>query len=93
MLKNKNFKKLLTVAIVCYLAFIFISQEITSIKIKKQIAKENSQLEILKSENQNLKDSVSLSKTEGYVEKIAREKLGLIKPNEKPVIDDSQSQK
>lgn len=47
----------------------------------------------LKEENKELQDEVELSKTDKYIEKLAREKLGLIKEGETPVIDNSVTEK
>jgi cell division protein DivIC len=92
-IKKKNIKKLLFAAVTCYLAFVFISQEVTSLRIKAQISNEKAQLQVLKDDNQKLQDTVNLSKTPKYIEKLAREKLGLIMANETPVIDNSQNKK
>lgn len=47
----------------------------------------------LKEENIKLQDEIELSKTDKYIEKLAREKLGLIKDGETPVIDESVNKK
>lgn len=91
MIKKRNIKKLLLAVITCYVAFTFISQEITSLRIKSQIDNEKAQLQNLKNENEKLQDTMKLSKTPKYIEKLAREKLGLVMANEVPVIDNSKN--
>lgn len=54
-------------------------------QIEQMAQEENSVL----SKNQKLKDEVNMSKSDSYIEKLARERLGLIKPGETPVIDSS----
>lgn len=40
-----------------------------------------------KEKNQKLQDEIKMSKSDAYIEKLARERLGLIKEGETPVID------
>ncbi|MCS4481924.1 septum formation initiator family protein [Clostridium botulinum] len=43
-----------------------------------------------KRKNQKLQDEVKLSKSKDYIEKLARERLRLIKKGETPVINNTQ---
>lgn len=67
--------------------YIFVNQQITINKINKSIAEKQGSIDNLKKENQKLQDEIKLSKTDSYTEKLAREKLGLIKQGEIPVMD------
>jgi cell division protein FtsL len=71
---------------VCY---IFISQQVKMYSINKQNEQMKQQEQIVLDKNQKLKDEVKMSKSDSYIEKLARERLGLIKPGETPVIDSS----
>lgn len=80
-------KKLLYVFIFAYVCYIFASQQVTMYRIKKQIADKQLQEQKIKEKNEKLQDEVKMSKTDDYVEKLARERLGLIKQGETPVIN------
>jgi cell division protein FtsL len=69
---------------ICY---IFISQQVKMYSIQKQITLQQKEEQIVKGKNQKLQDEIKMSKTDAYIEKLAREKLGLIKEGETPVID------
>lgn len=73
--------------IFCYVLYVFISQQVTMQKIKNQIADKKIEEQKVKDKNQKLQDEVKMSKSDTYIEKLARERLGLIKQGETPVID------
>jgi cell division protein FtsB len=57
--------------------------------INRQIEQVEQEEQGVLEKNQKLKDEVKMSKSDFYIEKLARERLGLIKPGETPVIDSS----
>lgn len=57
--------------------------------IQKQINLAKQEEQTVKTKNLELKDEVKMSKSDSYIEKLARERLGLIKEGETPVIDSS----
>ncbi len=57
--------------------------------INRQIEQVEQEEQSVMDKNQKLKDEVKLSKSDSYIEKLARERLGLVKPGETPVIDSS----
>ena len=57
--------------------------------INKQMEQMEQDEQSVLDKNQKLKDEVKMSKSDSYIEKLARERLGLIKPGETPVIDSS----
>lgn len=69
-----------------YIGYILISTQLAMNKIKKELTVSQQELIKLKDKNQKLQDEVNLSKTDAYIEKLARERLGLIKEGETPVI-------
>lgn len=84
-IKKKNILIFLGVV---YLAYVLISQEITMHNQKSEIRKWSEELQYVKDENQELKDEVEISKQEeNYLEKLAREKLGLVKKGEETIIE------
>jgi cell division protein FtsB len=56
-------------------------------RIQSNIDEKKTAVEKSKEENQRLQDEVKVSKTDQYMEKLAREKLDLIKGGETPVIN------
>lgn len=83
-IKGKN---VIFVLILCYVCYIFVSQQITMHKIKNQISDKKEEQQKVKEKNQKLQDEVKMSKSDMYIERLARERLGLIKQGETPVID------
>jgi Septum formation initiator. len=59
---------------------------IDRVRIKNEILTQQKELNIVKEKNQQLQDEVNMSKTDDYMVKLARERLGLVKENETPVI-------
>lgn len=86
MKKNVNFKKVIFFLLFIYAGYIFVNQQIIIGNIKKQVIQRQTELENLQEKNQKLQDEVKMSKSDSYIEKLAREKLNLIKEGEIPVI-------
>ncbi|MCM8709562.1 septum formation initiator family protein [Clostridium sp. SYSU_GA19001] len=84
--KKLNLKKVLIILASCYVGYILVSTQLVMVKIKKEIKVNQQELSKLKQKNQQLQDEVNISKTDAYIEKLARERLGLIKEGETPVI-------
>ncbi|SHJ80077.1 Cell division protein FtsB [Hathewaya proteolytica DSM 3090] len=82
-LKKKN---ILYVVAIVYVLYTFASQAITLQNQKKEIAKYNQELQRVKAENQQLQDDASIADTDEYSERLARERLGLVKDGEDIII-------
>ncbi|BAH05187.1 FtsB family cell division protein [Clostridium kluyveri] len=82
-----KWKKIFFLLIILYAVYIFVSQQITMYNIKKQITERKVEEIRMKQKNQKLQDEVKMSTSDAYIEKLAREKLGLINEGETPVID------
>nr|WP_025776535.1 septum formation initiator family protein [Clostridium botulinum] len=89
-MKKINGKKLIFFLAIVYSTVIFINQQITMHKIRDQISEKKIELKEVKEKNQKLQDEVKLSKSKDYIEKLARERLRLIKKGETPVINNTQ---
>ncbi|KAA8671195.1 FtsB family cell division protein [Clostridium sp. HV4-5-A1G] len=85
-----KWKNIFFLLLVLYIGYIFVSQQITMQNIKKQIVERKTEEQKLKVKNQKLQDEVKMSASDIYIEKLAREKLGLIKQGETPVIDNNK---
>lgn len=86
-MKKISFKKVIICFIGIYICFIVVSQQMTLSRQNKDINEYTSQLQQAEKKNQKLQDEIKLSKDDSYIEKLAREKLGLIREGEYPVID------
>ena len=91
MSKRINIKTICMIVILLYAGGIFANQRINSYKISQEINKQHTELQKLMEKNQRLQDEVNMSKTDLFIEKQARERLGLIKEGETPVIHSSDS--
>lgn len=89
-IKKIKVRNILLLAVISYIIFIFVSQTITMHKIKQDITERQMELQKVKDQSQKLQDEIKLSKSDQYIEKLAREKLHLIKEGETPVINTSK---
>lgn len=91
-----NVKKMAVAAVVAvvavYFIYVLISQQIT-------ISNKNSEIEGLKmqvnsasEESERLKQEVENLNDPEYLERIARERLGLVRPNERVFVDSNKSE-
>jgi cell division protein DivIC len=87
MKKKFNTKSVVIIFAVVYVCYVLINQQVTMSRQKKELQKYNVELEKKKEEKKVLQDEVELSKTDKYIEKLAREILGLVKEGETPVLD------
>ena len=87
MKKKFNIKGVVLIFALVYVGYLFIQQQATMGRQKKELQKYNVELQKRKEENKTLQDEVELSKTDKYIEKLAREILGLVKEGETPVMD------
>ncbi|GIM30181.1 dihydroorotate dehydrogenase [Clostridium polyendosporum] len=85
MRKTITLKNIVIVILISIFCFSFVRQQLTMRKIEIQINESQEELEKIKQNNEKLKEEVDLSKTDSYIEKMARERLGMIKPGEKKV--------
>jgi cell division protein FtsB len=87
MKRKLDIKFLLKIFVILYAFYIIISQQITMQRQKVEISNWQQELQKVKEENLRLQDEVKISKEDKYIQKLAREKLGLIKEGETPIID------
>ncbi len=72
----------LILLLIFYVVFLFSDKYARTLQLKEDIKRLESELEELKLKNNNLSQEVKLLKSDKYIEKIAREELGLTKPDE-----------
>lgn len=84
---KKIYKKVLFIAIACYVISIFISQQQALNTYKQEIKKCEAQIEEAEETKKSLVAMKENVNSPEYIEQIAREKLGMYLPNEKVYID------
>lgn len=92
-MKNKKrsiVKKIICISIFLYIGFIFLQQQSYLNTCKKLEADYLKEIEKQKQIAEQLKNQKVLYKSDAFIEKIAREKLGMVFPGEKIFIDVSK---
>lgn len=84
-------KRLLVIVILLYVGYVFARQQITMNNMQKELTAKQNKYNQLTDKNLNLKDELELSKTDAYMEKLARERLGLVKKGEIPVVNNGNN--
>lgn len=87
MKKKLTLKKLIIIGFSIIFIFGYVRQIATMNRIEKEIKGKQAELEELTEKNQRLQEEVEkiTLNSESYIEKLARERLGMIKPGEKVV--------
>lgn len=89
--KSINFKRLgifaSTLLLLVYVVYTFVSQQISLAQREEIASKYREEISNAKLEQEQLKKELENSKSDEYLEKMAREKLGLVKANERVFVD------
>ncbi|MCR6515038.1 MAG: FtsB family cell division protein [Clostridium chrysemydis] len=96
MKKGLKWKNIIILVLVGYIVISFVRQEMAIRRIEDEISQKQTELEKLKDENVRLEEQVKNANSDDYIEKLARERLGMLKPGEIIVSDkkgDSNSNK
>ena len=90
MKKKSILKKLIILGFVVFFVGSYVRQIITMNRIQQEIDTKQSQLEEIQEKNERLQEEVEKINNDSaeYLEKLARERLGMIKPGEKVVNSD-----
>lgn len=93
MKKNINLKGIIVVLIMGFFSICLVKQLTVLRRIKKDIAIQTQELQELKEKNIKLQAELERAQSNNeYLEKLARERLGLIKDGEQQVIPDNNSE-
>ena len=94
-LKKLNLKKVTAIVIagilLVYFIWTLISQQISISKKNGEIAELERKIEEVRLESDRLSKEVENLNDPEYIEKIARERLGLVRPNERVFVDSNKS--
>lgn len=85
-MKKFNLKKVILLVVVLYVGFIFVNQQIIMFRQHRDIQKYTAELNDIEAKYEKLQEEYKLSQDDDYIERIAREKLGLIKEGEQTVL-------
>jgi cell division protein DivIC len=85
--KKKKKKRILWVLIFLFIGGFFLREQYMMYNLNKVKSVYNERLSNIKLQNEQLQNEIKLAKRKDYVENQAREKLGLVKPNEILFID------
>lgn len=96
MARNKKKRKIIWTNLfvfifILYAVFTIANQQITIYKLNKTKQEAVRKIESAQKENDRLKDMLKYTSTKEYIERMAREQLGLVKPDEKVYVDQSLS--
>ena len=90
MKKNKLFRNILIIAFIAWLV-ILIKQQLNIFQYKDELKTLSSKIEVAEEElnqnKQNLETEKKNTSSPEYIEKLAREKLGMYLPNERVYVD------
>jgi cell division protein FtsB len=89
--KQVTLKRLIIVFIFAIFVFNYIKQEITMKRIQEDIVISQKELEELKDKNSKLEADLKKVDSNEYIEKLARDRLGMIKEGEKVVNPKTQN--
>ncbi len=85
--RKLNIRSLIMVGFIMYLSYALISQQ-TSIRLAdKDISRLENEIRAAESQLDMVEDLDAESKSDEYIEKVAREKLGLVLPDETVFVD------
>lgn len=88
MKKNKKIlRNIFIIAIIVYVAFVFINQQNTLNDYNKDTEKLNQQIASEKATNENLNEQKENVNSLEFIEEMAREKLDMYYPNERVYMD------
>lgn len=85
--KSKRLRVLILLFLISYVSYIFVVQEIEFRKYEDLKVSYTEQIKIAKAKTDEYKKYAEYIRSDEYIEKIAREKLGMVYPEEKIYIE------
>lgn len=85
--KKARFKSLIIAAIVCIVSVVLIRQQIELNSYNKKISELNTEIKTEEKRTKEIEKKAELYASDDYIEKVARDELGLVKPDEKVFVD------
>jgi len=81
-LRGSTFLLALCILFLAYISYVVIIQEMKSIELEKELASRRLEVERLQESVDRLEVELGQTKDLDYIEKLARERLKMVKPNE-----------
>ena len=91
--RKLRLKNIFMIAFIVYAAVTIVNQQITIYDLRKAEQDEMAKIEAIRNDNDRLTEMINNATSVEYIEKLAREQLGLVKPGEKVYIDQSSDEK
>lgn len=91
--RKLRLKNIFMIAFIVYAAITIVNQQLTIYDLRKAEQNEISKIEAIRNDNDRLMEMINNATSVEYIEKMAREQLGLVKPGEKVYIDQSSDEK
>ncbi|HOM43403.1 MAG: septum formation initiator family protein [Clostridia bacterium] len=91
--RKLRLKNIFMIAFIVYAAITIVNQQLTIYDLRKAEQNEISKIEAVRNDNDRLMEMINNATSVEYIEKMAREQLGLVKPGEKVYIDQSSDKK
>ncbi|HNR04914.1 MAG TPA: septum formation initiator family protein [Bacillota bacterium] len=91
--RKLRLKNIFMIAFIVYAAITIVNQQLTIYDLRKSEQDEISKIEAIRNDNDRLMEMINNATSVEYIEKLAREQLGLVKPGEKVYIDQSSDEK
>lgn len=87
--KKRKFrlKSICMMCFVIYAVYALVNQQIMIHQLSKVKEQKIQEINVVVSDNEKLKQMIKTSNSDAYIERMAREQLGLVKPGEKVYID------
>ncbi len=82
MKRRLNVKKFAIFLLACYVIFTLVSQQIQIMKLRSQIEEVRDEIESKKETRKALKEEIEKMNDMEYIERLAREELGMVRPGE-----------
>lgn len=88
--KSSKMYILLMLLVLCFFSIAIFSQHRQKLILDKEIQQITKEIEKEKKTSEDLKKQINFHDSDDFIEKIAREQLGLVKPNEILFIDQNE---
>lgn len=88
--KKSKVSKVLWAVVFLYVGYIFVQQQMRLHDLRVEEKQVSAEIEQAQAEHQDLTHIMDIMGTNEYIEKVARQKLGFVKPDEQVFVDTSR---
>lgn len=89
--KNILIRNIIVLGVACFIIVFFVKQEITIRRYRSEIKNLSVQIEEQQQIRRDLEEKEKLYSSNEYIEKVAREVLGMVSADEKVYIDENEA--